>query len=190
MACLFFPLLLWHRLRKKEVWTARDYWLLAGAGALLAAAFVSKEPTVLLGAPIAVDLLWRRRWKGLVALAAAVRPRPGAPPGRPVADDRDLEPLPRRAAPLLRERLPDRELEGPLAGLPRHELRLLVRPRRRDQRPDVPAQPGVLPGRPPHRPPALLPLRALRPRPLPGRAEGPLAPPAAARPWRATASCS
>lgn len=69
MACLFFPLLLWHRLRKKEIWTARDYWLLAGAGALLAAAFVSKEPTVVLGAPIAVDLLWRRRWKGLVALA-------------------------------------------------------------------------------------------------------------------------
>jgi len=69
MACLFFPLLLWHHLRKREVWDARDYWLLAGAGALLAAAFVSKEPTVLLGGPIAVDLLWRRRWKGLVALA-------------------------------------------------------------------------------------------------------------------------
>jgi hypothetical protein len=69
MACLFFPLLLWHRLRKKEVWSSRDYWLLAGAGALLAAAFVSKEPTVVLGAPIAVDLLWRRRWKGLAALA-------------------------------------------------------------------------------------------------------------------------
>src|SRR6185436_1535240 len=69
MACLFFPLLLWHWLRKKEAWGAREYWLLAGAGALLAAAFVSKEPTVLLGGPIAVDLLWRRRWKGLVALA-------------------------------------------------------------------------------------------------------------------------
>lgn len=69
MACLFFPLLLWHRLRKREIWTTRDYWLLAGAGALLAAAYVSKEPTVVLGGPIAVDLLWRRRWKGLAALA-------------------------------------------------------------------------------------------------------------------------
>jgi hypothetical protein len=69
MACLFFPLLLWHHLRKRDVWTTRHYWLLAGAGALLAAAFVSKEPTVVLGCPIAVDLLWRRRWKGLVALA-------------------------------------------------------------------------------------------------------------------------
>lgn len=69
MACVFFPLLLWQWLRKKEVWRTSDYWLLAGAGALLAAAFVSKEPTVLLGGPIAVDLLWRRRWKGLAALA-------------------------------------------------------------------------------------------------------------------------
>jgi hypothetical protein len=70
MACVFFPLLLWHWLRKKEDWGARDYWLLAGAGALLAAAYMSKEPTALMGAPIAVDLLWRRRWKGLLALAA------------------------------------------------------------------------------------------------------------------------
>ena len=70
MACVFFPLLLWQILRKKEVWTARDYWLLAGAGALLAAAYMSKEPTVVLGGPIAVDLLWQRRFKGVAALAA------------------------------------------------------------------------------------------------------------------------
>lgn len=69
MACLFFPLLLWQVLRRRDVWTTRDHVLLAGAGALLALAFVSKEPTVLLGAPIAVDLLWRKRWKGLLALA-------------------------------------------------------------------------------------------------------------------------
>lgn len=68
MACIFFPLLLWQWLRKREAWRPVDYALLAGAGALLAAAFVSKEPTVLLGAPIAVDLLWQRRWKGLLAL--------------------------------------------------------------------------------------------------------------------------
>ena len=70
MGCIFFPLLLWQVLRKKEEWTPRDYWLLAGAGLLLAAAYMSKEPTVALGAPIAVDLLWRRRFKGVLALAA------------------------------------------------------------------------------------------------------------------------
>jgi hypothetical protein len=70
MACVFFPLLLWQVLRKREVWTPRDHALLAGAGVLLALAFISKEPTVLLGGPIAVDLLWKRRWKGLLALAA------------------------------------------------------------------------------------------------------------------------
>ena len=70
MACLFFPLLLWQTLRRRVEWRRLDYWLLAGAGALLAAAFVSKEPTVLLGAPIALDLLWQRRWKALAWLAA------------------------------------------------------------------------------------------------------------------------
>jgi hypothetical protein len=70
MGCVFFPLLLWQVLRKKDVWTVSGYWLLAGAGLLLAAAYMSKEPTVVLGAPIAVDLLWRRRFKGVLALAA------------------------------------------------------------------------------------------------------------------------
>lgn len=70
MACLFFALLIWHALRGKPDWRRRDYGLMALAGALLAAAFVSKEPTVLLGAPIAIDLLWQRRWRALVWLAA------------------------------------------------------------------------------------------------------------------------
>lgn len=70
MACVFFPLLAWQALRGRTEWGRREYALLAGAGLLLAAAFVSKEPTVLLGAPIAADLLWQRRWKGLLALAA------------------------------------------------------------------------------------------------------------------------
>jgi hypothetical protein len=74
MGCVFFPLLLWQVLRKKEVWSARDYWLLAGAGLLLAAAYMSKEPTVVLGAPIAADLALRRPFKsgfkGVLALAA------------------------------------------------------------------------------------------------------------------------
>jgi hypothetical protein len=70
MGCVFFPLLLWQVLRKKEIWTRSDYWLLAGAGLLLAAAYMSKEPTVVLGAPIAVDLAWRRRFKGVLVLGA------------------------------------------------------------------------------------------------------------------------
>jgi hypothetical protein len=69
MACAFFPLLIWHALRKKGAWERRDYLLMGLAGLLLAAGFVSKEPTILLGAPIAIDLAWQRRFKGLLALA-------------------------------------------------------------------------------------------------------------------------
>ncbi|HTQ81441.1 MAG TPA: hypothetical protein VMM92_15690 [Thermoanaerobaculia bacterium] len=71
MACIFFPLLLWQHLRRRggeERW--RDLLLLAGSGALLAAAAVSKETMALLGVPIAIDLLWRRRFRGFLAFAA------------------------------------------------------------------------------------------------------------------------
>src|SRR5882724_704669 len=71
MACIFFPLLLWQHLRRREgEESGRDLLLLAGAGALIAAAFVSKETMVLLGAPIALDLAWRRRFRALLAFAA------------------------------------------------------------------------------------------------------------------------
>ncbi|HXO22088.1 MAG TPA: hypothetical protein VOA87_19395 [Thermoanaerobaculia bacterium] len=72
MACVFFPLLLWQHLRRRgdDEERPRDLWLLAGAGALLAAAFVSKETMVLLGGPIAVDLAWRRRFGALAAFVA------------------------------------------------------------------------------------------------------------------------
>jgi len=68
MACVFFPLLIWMSLRRRAQPVGRQFLLYALAGALLAAAFVSKEPTVALGAPIAIDLLWRRRWTSLAAL--------------------------------------------------------------------------------------------------------------------------
>jgi hypothetical protein len=70
MACVFFPLLIWLVLRNRPRWGWRDHALLGLAGVLLAAAYVSKEPTVLLGAPIVADLVWQRRFSGLLALAA------------------------------------------------------------------------------------------------------------------------
>jgi hypothetical protein len=70
MACVFFPLLIWQALRRRPRWGRREHLLLALAGVLLGAAYVSKEPTVLLGAPIVADLLWQRRFSGLLALAA------------------------------------------------------------------------------------------------------------------------
>ncbi|MEM9291989.1 MAG: hypothetical protein AAGD01_09940 [Acidobacteriota bacterium] len=69
MACVFFPLAIWLEIRRKEHWTWKEHVLLALAGACLACAFVSKEPTVLMGAPIAGDLMLRRRWSGLLPLA-------------------------------------------------------------------------------------------------------------------------
>jgi hypothetical protein len=70
MACVFFPLLIWQVVRRRQVWSWREPALLAVAGLVLAAGFVSKEPIGLLAAPIAIDLAWQRRFRGLLALAA------------------------------------------------------------------------------------------------------------------------
>jgi hypothetical protein len=70
MACAFFPLLIWQVVRRRVTWDWRDYAGLAAAGLLLAAGVASKEPLGILGLPIAVDLLWQRRFRGLLALAA------------------------------------------------------------------------------------------------------------------------
>ena len=70
MACLFFALLIWLHLRGIPNWNSRHLLLMGLAGALLAAAYVSKEPTILLGGPIGLDLLIQKRGKGLAALAA------------------------------------------------------------------------------------------------------------------------
>lgn len=71
MAAIFFALAAWQHVRVKERWATWEYVLVAAAGALIAMAFVSKEPTVLLGAPIFVDLAWQRRWKATLLFSAA-----------------------------------------------------------------------------------------------------------------------
>jgi hypothetical protein len=70
MACAFFPLLIWQVVRRRPAWSWREHALLGAAGLLLAAGVASKEPIALLGAPIAIDLAWQRRFRGLLALAA------------------------------------------------------------------------------------------------------------------------
>lgn len=70
-ACIFFALAAWHAVRKKERLRPRELSLLAGAGLLIAAVFLSKEVLVILGLPIGIDLLVSRRWKGLAAFVAA-----------------------------------------------------------------------------------------------------------------------
>jgi hypothetical protein len=70
MACAFFPLLIWQVVRRRAAWTWREPALLGVAGLMLAAGYISKEPLALMGAPIAIDLAWQRRFRGLLALAA------------------------------------------------------------------------------------------------------------------------
>jgi hypothetical protein len=70
MACAFFPLLIWQVVRRRPEWSWREPALLVVAGLLLAAGFISKEPLAVLGAPIAIDLAWQRRWRGVLALVA------------------------------------------------------------------------------------------------------------------------
>ncbi|HEY9422211.1 MAG TPA: hypothetical protein VIW92_12410, partial [Thermoanaerobaculia bacterium] len=70
MACVFFPLLIWQRLRRLP--DERGHLAaLAGAGVLLGLVLVQSPLAALLGLPILVDLAWRRRWRGLAAVVAA-----------------------------------------------------------------------------------------------------------------------
>ncbi|HSL85042.1 MAG TPA: hypothetical protein VLF66_19880, partial [Thermoanaerobaculia bacterium] len=75
MACAFLAVGLWCRVRSEAVWGRRELLPLAGAGALLAAAALHEPLLAVLALPVAVDLLWSRRWKAvavfLLALAAA-----------------------------------------------------------------------------------------------------------------------
>lgn len=75
MACAFFGVGLWCRVRSEAVWGLRELLPLAGAGALLAVAALHEPLLAVLALPVAVDLLWCRRWKAaavfLLALAAA-----------------------------------------------------------------------------------------------------------------------
>jgi len=70
MACVFFPLLIWQRLRQTPELRHRQLGALAAAGALTGAALVSSPPLALLGLPIVVDLAWRRRFRGTLAVLA------------------------------------------------------------------------------------------------------------------------
>jgi len=75
MACVFFALLAWQALREREAFGRRHLALLGIAGALLAAAAASKENLEIFAAPIAVDLLWRRKRTGDAPPAAPARER-------------------------------------------------------------------------------------------------------------------
>lgn len=71
MACLFFPLLLWRKLRRRPIWGRREDLLLALAGMLLSGAILTGGPAALLGLPIAVDLGLERRFRGLLVLVGS-----------------------------------------------------------------------------------------------------------------------
>jgi hypothetical protein len=70
MACVFFPLLVWQRLRRHPELRRNHLAALAGAGALLGAVAVSSPLLAVVGLPILIDLATRRRWRGALAVAA------------------------------------------------------------------------------------------------------------------------
>ncbi|HKI03796.1 MAG TPA: hypothetical protein VKK31_17580 [Thermoanaerobaculia bacterium] len=72
MACAFFPLLIWRRLRAQPGERRRHLAALALAGALLGAALMSSPLLGLLGLPVAIDLAIGRRWRSVLVLLAAV----------------------------------------------------------------------------------------------------------------------
>lgn len=71
MACTFFPLAIWAVLRGRSEWGWKEHALMAAAGFLLAAAFVSKEPLAVMALPLGVDMLWTRRWRALTTVVLA-----------------------------------------------------------------------------------------------------------------------
>jgi hypothetical protein len=71
MACVFFPLLVWRRLRALHRWGRGALALLAAAGLLLGALLASNPLLALLGLPILIDLAAARRWRGLAVLVVA-----------------------------------------------------------------------------------------------------------------------
>ncbi len=72
MACAFFPLLAWRCLRQLPDWTRGHLAVLAGAGALLGAALISSPLLGVLGLPVLIDLVARRRWRGALAVVAGI----------------------------------------------------------------------------------------------------------------------
>ncbi len=72
MACAFFPLLAWRRLRALDRWDRRHLALLAGSGLLLGALLTANPLLALLGLPILIDFAVARRWRGLAVLIVGV----------------------------------------------------------------------------------------------------------------------
>ena len=72
MACVFFPLLVWRRLRALDRWDRRHLALLAAAGLLLGALLTANPLLALLGLPILIDFAVARRWRGLAVLIVGV----------------------------------------------------------------------------------------------------------------------
>jgi hypothetical protein len=72
MACAFFSVALWCRVRTSPAWGRRELAPLAAAGALLAAAASYQPSLALLALPIAVDLLRARRLKAVGVFAVAL----------------------------------------------------------------------------------------------------------------------
>lgn len=63
MACVFFALALWWRVRERPLWGSREALPLAAAGLFSAWAFSSEPALGLFALPPAVDLAWSRRWR-------------------------------------------------------------------------------------------------------------------------------
>ncbi|HEX6902646.1 MAG TPA: hypothetical protein VF789_23210 [Thermoanaerobaculia bacterium] len=78
MACVFFPLLIWQRLRKAPGMDRNHLALLALAGVLLGVLLIQNPLAALLGLPVLADLAWRRRWRDFAAVALAVLLAAGA----------------------------------------------------------------------------------------------------------------
>jgi hypothetical protein len=78
MACAFFPLLAWQRLRSLPDWRRRHLAGLAVAGALVGAALTSSPLLAVLGFPILVDLALRRRFRGVLVFLAGLLLAAGA----------------------------------------------------------------------------------------------------------------
>jgi hypothetical protein len=77
MACGFFPLFVWQRLRRTALAgdadedERRGLLTYAGAGVLAGAALASSPLLALLALPVAIDLAARRRWRPLAAFVGA-----------------------------------------------------------------------------------------------------------------------
>jgi hypothetical protein len=70
MAAGFFPLLVWSEVRRRDREPGPELlWVLAGAGALLAAGCLHRPSLALLGGVAVLDLAFARRWRSALALA-------------------------------------------------------------------------------------------------------------------------